>query len=74
MIAPANIISAQGLLYCYSETGTVNLVEPKADGFDILSSFNVPYGTNENWAHLVIFDKKLYVRHGSSIMVYDISE
>ena len=74
MIAPANIISAQGLLYCYSETGTINLVEPKADGFDILSSFNVPYGTNENWAHLVIFDKKLYVRHGSSIMVYDISE
>ncbi len=33
----------------------------------------VPFGTNTHWAHLVIKDKKLYVRHGTSLMVYDIA-
>jgi outer membrane protein assembly factor BamB len=72
-MAPATLISNDGLLYIYSESGKVFLVEPKADGFNILSSFAVPFGANPHWAHLVIKDKKLYVRHGTSLMVYDIS-
>jgi outer membrane protein assembly factor BamB len=72
-LAPANIVSDDGLLYVYSESGKVNLVEPKENGFNIISSFPVPYGTNTHWAHLVIKDKKLYVRHGTSLMVYDIA-
>lgn len=72
-LAPGNIISAEGLLYVYAESGTVNLVEPKADGVTVLSSFKVPFGANQHWAHTVIKDKKLYVRHGTSLMVYDIS-
>ena len=72
-LSPANIIANEGLLYVYAETGTVNLVEPKADGFNIISTFPVPLGANTHWAHLVIKDKKLYVRHGTSLMVYDIA-
>lgn len=72
-LAPANIIADDGLLYVYCESGKVNLVEPKADGFNIISSFAVPFGENPHWAHLVIKDKKLYVRHGTSLMVYDIT-
>ena len=71
-LAPGNIIYSDGLLYLYSEMGTVGLVESKADGFNIISTFKVPYGANQHWAHLVIHDKKLYVRHGTSLMVYDI--
>ena len=70
---PANIISAEGLLYCYSEGGKIGLVEPKIDGFNLISAFKVPFGANQHWAHLVISNKKLYVRHGTSLMVYDIS-
>jgi outer membrane protein assembly factor BamB len=69
---PANIISAEGLLYCYTEGGIVGLVEPKTDSFNLLGSFKVPFGKNQHWAHLVINNKKLYVRHGTSLMVYDI--
>ncbi|MCX6320716.1 MAG: hypothetical protein NTX93_02795 [Bacteroidia bacterium] len=29
--------------------------------------------TKDKWAHHVIKDKKLYVRHGTSLMVYDIA-
>ena len=72
-MAPATLIANDGLLYIYSESGKIFLVEPKADGFNILSSFTVPFGANPHWAHLVIKDKKLYVRHGTSLMVYDIA-
>jgi outer membrane protein assembly factor BamB len=72
-IAPANIIADEGLLYIYAESGKVSLVEPKTDGINIISSFAVPFGTMTHWAHLVIKDKKLYVRHGNSLMVYDIA-
>jgi outer membrane protein assembly factor BamB len=73
-LAPANIIANKGLLYVYSESGKISLVEPKTDGFNIISSFPVPFGTNTHWAHTVIKDKRLYVRHGSSLMVYNIAE
>jgi len=72
-LAPANIIADDGLLYVYSGTGKVSLVEPQQDGINILSSFSVPFGTNTHWAHLVIRDKKLYVRHGNSLMAYNIA-
>lgn len=72
-LAPANIIANDGLLYVYSESGKVNLVEPKTEGVNVISSFPVPFGANPHWAHLVIKDKKLYVRHGTSLMVYDIA-
>jgi len=72
-LAPSNIIANDGLLYVYSERGIVALVEPKADSFNIISSFKVPFGTAQHWAHLVIKNKRLYVRHGTSLMVYDIA-
>jgi outer membrane protein assembly factor BamB len=68
-----NIIYADGLLYCYSESGNVLLCKPKADGYGEISEFKVPYGEKQHWAHLVIDNKKLYVRHGTSLMVYSIA-
>jgi hypothetical protein len=61
------------LLYIYSESGKVTLAEPKADRLNILSTFTVPLGAGTHWAHLVINNKKLYLRHGNSLMVYDIA-
>ena len=68
-----NIILADNMLYCYGEGGNVALVEPLADKFNVVSKFKVPYGEKQHWAHLVINNKKLYVRHGSSLMVYSIA-
>jgi len=66
------IIFADGMLYCYGDTGEIVLVQPLTDGFKKISSFKVPFGTNQHWAHLVIANGRLYVRHGISLMVYDI--
>lgn len=68
-----NVIYADGLLYCYSENGNVYLVKPESNGFTEISKVKVPYGEKQHWAHLVIKDKKLYVRHGASLMVYSIA-
>ena len=68
-----NIILADNMLYCYGDGGNVALVEPRADKFNVVSKFKVPYGEKQHWAHLVIADKKLYVRHGTSLMVYSIA-
>lgn len=74
-LCPANIITNDGLLYVYAERpGQVALVEPLPDRLNVISSFKVPFGAGPHWAHLVIKDKRLYVRHGSSLMVYDIAE
>ncbi len=73
MLKNGNIIYADGLLYCYSESGDIGIVDPKSNDFSLISSFEVPYGVKWHWAHLVIHNKKLYVRHGTSLMVYDIA-
>ncbi len=74
MLKVGIIIYADGLLYCYGTGGKVGIVDPKTNDFNLISSFEVPYGEQYHWAHLVIHDKKLYVRHGTSLMVYDIAQ
>lgn len=73
MIKVGNIIYADGLLYVYGTDGIVGIVDPKTENWNLISSFEVPYGEKWHWAHLVIKNKRLYVRHGTSLMVYDIS-
>ncbi|HUW18190.1 MAG TPA: PQQ-binding-like beta-propeller repeat protein [Sedimentisphaerales bacterium] len=74
-IGKGAIIYADGMLYCYEEKeGTVGLVSASPEGFDIVSSFKVPYGTAEHWAHPAISDGRLYVRHGDALMAYDIKQ
>ncbi len=73
-IKHGNIIFNDGMLYCYSIDGKIALVEPKDDRFEIAGSFSVPYGEKQHWAHLVIADKKLFVRHGTSLMAYSLAK
>ncbi len=68
------IIYADGMFYGYSEhDGEIALMEANPEKFQVVSSFKVPLGTNEHWAHPVIANKKLFVRHGNALMVYDIA-
>jgi outer membrane protein assembly factor BamB len=68
------IIYADGLFYCYAERdGEMALVKATPEKFEIISRFKVPLGTNEHWAHPVINDGVLYVRHGDALMAYNIS-
>ncbi len=65
-------IAADGMLYVYTEKGVVNLVNPKHNGLEIVSSFKVTKGTKEFFTHPVIHDGVLYIRHGEALMAYSI--
>jgi len=67
------IISADGMLYCYEEkSGNLALVKPNPEKFDLVSSFKISKGEGPHWAHPTIYDGKLLVRHGESLMVYNL--
>lgn len=66
------IIAADGMLYCYTEKGDLALVKATPEKFDVVSSFKVTLGTEQHWAHPVIYKGVLYVRHGDSLMAYKI--
>ncbi len=71
-IGKGSVFYADGMLYCFGENGTVALVKASPEGFNVVSSFKTPKGDGMLWAHPVICDGRLYVRHGNALMVYDI--
>ena len=72
-INKGSIVGADDLFYVYEEkTGTVGLIKPDPEKWDVISSFKVTDGTGPHWAHPFISDGKLYLRHGDVLMVYNI--
>jgi len=66
-------VAADGMLYCYEERrGNLALVEPTPREFRIVSSFQITEGRGPHWAHPVIANGRLYVRHGNKLMCYDV--
>jgi len=69
-----SVISAEGMLYIYDEKkGNVGLLKVNPEKFDLVSSFQVTQGnTGPFWAHPVIHNGVLYLRHSNALMAYDI--
>jgi len=69
-----SIVAADGMLYLYDEKkGFVGLAKVTPEKFDLVSSFQVTQGRpGPFWAHPVIHDKVLYLRHNNVLMAYDI--
>ena len=71
-IGVGNVNFADGMLYCYSERGELALVKATPSGFDVLSLAKVTLGTDQHWAHPIIYKGVLYLRHGNTLMAYKI--
>lgn len=68
-----SIIMADDMLYCYDERrGAVGLVRPNPEKFDIVSEFRITKGVGPHWAHPVIVNGILYIRHGFALMAYKV--
>ena len=63
---------ADGMLYTYGESGRVGLLPATPDAFQLVSSFAVTRGTQQHWALPVVADGRLYIRHGTALMAYDV--
>jgi outer membrane protein assembly factor BamB len=67
-----SIITAEGLLYCFTEAGTMALLKPDPVAWTVISSFDVIKGSGKFWAHPAIAGGRLYIRRGETLMAYDI--
>jgi len=64
------VILADGMLYLYSDRGELALVKANPSGFDVLSKTKVTHGSEQHWAHPMIQDGVLYLRHGKALIAY----
>ena len=71
-IGKGNVISADGLLFLYSEKGELALVPATPKEFKVSSQTKVALGNSQHWAHLVINNGRLFVRHGKVLIAYKI--
>jgi outer membrane protein assembly factor BamB len=66
------IVYADGMLYCYDDRGVAALVKPNPDRFELVSRFQITLGTDQHWAHPVIHNGVMYIRHGDAMMAYKV--
>jgi len=67
----ASMTFADGMLYVRYQNGWVALVDPSKT-YDEVSTFKVPNGSGNCWAHPVVIDGKFYVREKDTLWVYDV--
>ncbi|HEX7585981.1 MAG TPA: PQQ-binding-like beta-propeller repeat protein [Prolixibacteraceae bacterium] len=67
-----SVIYADHHLYCYTDNGYVNLIKLDGSQMKVVSKFKIEKGAKEHFAHPVIANGVLYVRHGNALMAYQI--
>ena len=69
------LIAADGMLYIYEgpRHGILNLVTASPEAFERISHFTVPDGTGKHWAHPTLANGKLCIRHGDTLIAYDVA-
>ena len=73
-VAKGATIAANNKLIGYSEKGELFMAEANSSGLKIISKTKVTLGSDQHWAHPVINNGVLYVRHGNVLIAYKISE
>lgn len=71
-IAKGVTIYAEGMLFCYTERGELALVDATPSAFEMVSKTKVELGSAQHWAHPVINNGRLFVRHGNALIAYKI--
>ena len=65
-------IFADGLLFGYSDRGELSIARANPEKFEILSKTKVTLGSEQHWAHPIISQGVLYLRHGKTLIAYKI--
>ena len=68
----AAVLYADGHLIFRYDRGLIVLIEASPDELKIKGRFEAPKGEGPGWAHPVIHRGKLYLRHGNSLLCYDL--
>ncbi|MFW6171867.1 MAG: PQQ-binding-like beta-propeller repeat protein [Planctomycetota bacterium] len=75
-VGKGSLTYADGMLYTLSEKrGTVGLVKPTPAEHKLVSEFTIPEGgEGPVWAHPVVCDGRLYIRHGDLLFAFDVKQ
>jgi outer membrane protein assembly factor BamB len=66
---------ADGMFYFYTDDGKMALVKPGETEFELKGKLVLEDpGENPTWAHPVVLGKRLYIRYGNRLGVYDVAE
>jgi outer membrane protein assembly factor BamB len=68
------IILSDDMLYYYNQKGEVRLIKPGPGRLEQAGFFKITDGTKEHFSHPVIHHGVLYIRHGNSLMAYNIQK
>jgi len=72
-VGKGSLTVAGGMLYILGERGTMGLVVPSPKAHRVISRFKPPEGGKGPWwAHPVVCNGRLYIRHGEFLYAYDI--
>jgi outer membrane protein assembly factor BamB len=69
----ASLCYADGMLYVRFQNGFVSLIEANPKAYRLASTFKVPNGSGNCWAHPVVVGGKFYVRERDVIWCYDVA-
>jgi outer membrane protein assembly factor BamB len=68
----AAVLFADGYLWFRYDRGLVALIEATPETFNLKGTFKPVTGDGPAWAHPVIHDGRLYLRHGNLLACYDV--
>ena len=72
-VGKGSLTVAEGMFYILSEKGAMGLVRATPKRHEVVSRFQIPAGGEKlSWAHPVICDGRLYLRHGEFLYAYNI--
>ena len=71
-VATGSLIYADEKFICYGMNGEVNLVTYTDSKFEVKGTFKVKQGTGHHFAHPVLADGIMYIRHGDALMAYKV--
>lgn len=60
------------MLIGYSQRGELFIAPASPDEFKITGKTQITLGSGEHWAHPVLHNGILYLRHGNTLMAYQL--
>lgn len=68
-----SLIYADTKFICYGNTGEVSLINYDQKKFNVTGKLKIDKGSKEHFAHPVLANGILYVRHGKALMAYKVN-
>jgi len=73
-VGKGSLTVADGMLFILGERGTMGLVVPSPKAHTVVSRFALPKGGEGLWwAHPVVCDGRLFLRHGEFLYAYEVA-